>query len=62
MPNFSYEATISAQYLTVIVYLQIRKALWLFVRELLSVVDLLSICLPVKDAGYHLPHALATVC
>jgi hypothetical protein len=30
------------------VYLQIGKALWLFVRELLSVVDLLSICLAVK--------------
>jgi hypothetical protein len=30
------------------VYLQTPKALWLFVRELLSVMDLLSICLPLK--------------
>jgi len=33
---------------TIIVYLQTPNALWLFVRELLSVMDLLSICLPLK--------------
>jgi hypothetical protein len=33
---------------TIIVYLQTPKALWLFVRELLSVMDLLSIYLPLK--------------
>ncbi len=48
MPNFSCEATICAQYLTVIVYLQTPKALWLFVRELPLCHGFTLICLPLK--------------